>query len=64
MEKHINITMDSNGIGVNVAGTPLDILFMVALVIKDIHESSGIPYDKLGEILNSAVNEVKEERES
>lgn len=64
MEKHINITMDSNGIGVNVAGTPLDILFMVALVIKDIHKSSGIPYDKLGEILNSAVNEVKEVRES
>lgn len=58
MEKHINITMDSNGIGVNVAGTPLDILFMVALVIKDIHESSGIPYDELGDILNTAVKEL------
>lgn len=64
MEKHINITMDSNGIGVNVAGTPLDILFMVAIAIKDIHDSSGIPYDKLGKILNSAVNEMKEVRES
>lgn len=64
MEKHINITMDSNGIDFNVAGTPLDILFMVALVIKDIHESIGIPYDELGEVLNSAVSEVKEVRES
>lgn len=57
MEKHINVVM-SDKIQVDVAGTPLDILFMVGIIIKDIHESTGIPYDELGDILNTAVKEL------
>ena len=57
MEKHIKVVM-SDKIQVDVAGTPLDILFVVGLIIKDIHESVGIPYDELGEVLNTAVKEL------
>lgn len=38
MEKRLNVTMGETGARVDISGTPLDIVFMMGIVILDIHK--------------------------
>lgn len=39
MEKRLNVTMGETGARVDISGTPLDIVFMMGIVILDIHKA-------------------------
>lgn len=61
MEKRLNVTMGEAGARVDISGTPLDIVFMMGIVILDIHKSTGIELEHIGELLNRVVTDMVKE---